>query len=50
MLDASDNRGICATSITPTREGGDRWDATDTVELDVSAKMTGDLVQVGIGN
>jgi len=48
MLDASDNRGICATSITPTREGGDRWDATDTV--DVSAKMTGDLVQVGIGN
>lgn len=50
MLDASDVRGICAMPITPTREGGDRWDATDTVELDVSAKMTDDLVQAGVGS
>ena len=50
MLDASDIRGICAMPITPTREGGDRWDATDTVELDASAKMTDDLVQAGVGS
>lgn len=50
MLDASDIRGICAMPITPAIDGGDHWDSADTVALDVSAKMTEDLVRAGVGS
>jgi len=50
MLGMNDITGICAMPITPTKEGGDRWDAVDTVPLDVTAKMTEDLVQARVGS
>ena len=34
MLTATDIKGVYAITPTPAKEGAERWDATDTVDLD----------------
>ncbi len=40
MLTARDLRGICVLVPTPCKEGSDNWDATDSVDLEETARMT----------
>src|SRR5262245_34638113 len=49
MLTASDLSGLTVMVPTPCKEGADGWDAAAAVELDQAARMTGQLVQGGIG-
>lgn len=49
MLTAKDIRGVCVMIPTPCKEGADGWDATDSVDLDETARMTENLIQAGIG-
>ncbi len=50
MLTARDLRGICVLVPTPCQEGSDKWDATDSVDLEETARMTENLIQAGIGS
>ncbi len=50
MLTARDLRGICVLVPTPCKEGSDKWDATDSVDLEETARMTESLIQAGIGS
>ena len=50
MLTAKDIRGVSAMLITPCKEGGDHWSATDSVDLDETATMIEKLIQAGIGS
>lgn len=50
MLAAKDLKGVCVLIPTPCKEGGDRWDATDSVDLDEAARMVEKLIQAGIGS
>ncbi len=50
MLTARDLRGICVLVPTPCKEGSDKWDATDSVNLEETARMTEGLIQAGIGS
>jgi len=50
MLTARDLRGICVLVPTPCKPGSDKWDATDSVDLEETARMTESLIQAGIGS
>ena len=50
MLTAKDLRGICVLVPTPCKEGSGKWDATDSVDLEETARMTENLIQAGIGS
>ncbi|MBX7430512.1 dihydrodipicolinate synthase family protein [Mycobacterium sp. Y57] len=47
MLTASDFKGVYGILATPAKAGADRWDATDTVDLDETARLTEKLIQDG---
>lgn len=49
MLAAADIQGVCAMVPTPCKEGADGWDATDSVDLDETARMVEKLIGDGIG-
>ena len=49
MLSASDLHGVMAIMPTPAKEGADRWDATDTVNLDETARLVNQLIKDGAG-
>lgn len=48
MLQAQDLRGVYAITPTPSKEGADRPDATDTVDLDETARLMERLIQDGV--
>ena len=50
MLSANDIRGVCVMIPTPCKPGHDGWDATDSVDLDETARMIEALIQAGIGS
>ena len=47
MLSAQDFKGVYGILPTPAKEGADRWDATDTVDLDETARLTEQLIADG---
>lgn len=47
MLTAQDYKGVYGILATPAKEGADRWDATDTVDLEETARVTESLIQDG---
>src|SRR5438094_8806549 len=47
MTTANDLRGALAIMPTPAKEGADRLDATDTVDLDETARLAESLVRDG---
>ena len=47
MLTAQDFKGVYGIVATPAKQGADRWDATDTVDLDETARMTEQLIADG---
>ena len=47
MLSAHDFEGVYGILPTPAKEGADRWDATDTVDLDETARLTEKLIADG---
>ena len=47
MLNVNDMRGMWAITPTPSREGADRWEAQDTVDLDELARVTNALIEEG---
>jgi trans-o-hydroxybenzylidenepyruvate hydratase-aldolase len=47
MLTARDFKGVYGILATPAKEGADRWDATDTVDLDETARLTEKLIADG---
>ncbi len=47
-LTASDIRGVVGIIPTPAKEGADRWDAVQTVNLEETARMVEALVQAGV--
>lgn len=47
MLKAEDFKGVYGILATPAKEGADRWDATDTVDLDETARLTDRMIQDG---
>ena len=49
MLSAQDIEGVYAIPPTPAKEGADRWDATDTVDLDETERLTNQLIADGVG-
>src|SRR5712692_11004798 len=49
MLTARDLRGVCVMIPTPCKEGADGWGATDSVDLEETARMIENLVAAGIG-
>jgi dihydrodipicolinate synthase/N-acetylneuraminate lyase len=48
MLSAEDLRGLYAIIPTPSKPGADRWDATDTVDLEETARLVEQLVGDGV--
>ncbi|MFP5463678.1 MAG: dihydrodipicolinate synthase family protein, partial [Gammaproteobacteria bacterium] len=48
MLSVNDIKGLYAITPTPSKPGAERWDATDTVDLDELARLTEALVQSGV--
>lgn len=48
MLTAQDFRGLYAIMPTPARVGAERWDATDTVDLDETARVVEQLIADGV--
>lgn len=49
MIGPWDLRGVLAILPTPAKEGADRWDATDTVNLDETARLVEQLIKDGVG-
>jgi trans-o-hydroxybenzylidenepyruvate hydratase-aldolase len=47
MLTANDIKGVLAIMPTPAKDGADRLDATNTVDLDETARLTESLVRDG---
>ena len=47
MITAKDLRGVLAIMPTPAKEGADRLDATNTVDLDETARLAESLVRDG---
>ena len=47
MLSAQDLRGVLAIMPTPAKEGAERLEATDTVDLDETARLAESLVRDG---
>jgi trans-o-hydroxybenzylidenepyruvate hydratase-aldolase len=50
MLSAKDIRGVCVMIPTPCKPGHDGWDATDSVDLEETARMIEALIKAGIGS
>jgi len=48
MITKDDIRGLYSFIPTPAKPGAERWDATDTVDLDELARLTEELVQSGV--
>jgi dihydrodipicolinate synthase/N-acetylneuraminate lyase len=48
MLGAKDLRGVYAIIPTPSKEGADRLDAVDTVDLDETARLVNRLIEDGV--
>lgn len=46
-MHVQDMRGVWALMPTPAKQGADRWDAKDTVDLEESARLAEDLVSAG---
>src|ERR671932_422669 len=49
MLTHQDIRGVYALPPTPCKPGAGGWDATDSVDLDVTARLVENLIAVGVG-
>ncbi|HET6951296.1 MAG TPA: dihydrodipicolinate synthase family protein [Acidimicrobiales bacterium] len=49
MLSGHDITGVYAIPPTPAKEGSNRWDATDTVDLEETERLTNQLIQDGCG-
>ena len=47
MINAQDLRGALAIMPTPAKEGAERLDATNTVDLDETARLTESLIRDG---
>ena len=47
MISANDLRGALAIMPTPAKEGADRLDATNTIDLDETARLAESLVRDG---
>ncbi|HEX2386785.1 MAG TPA: dihydrodipicolinate synthase family protein, partial [Candidatus Binatia bacterium] len=47
MITAQDIKGALAIMPTPAKEGAERLDATDTVDLDETARISENLVRDG---
>ena len=47
MISAKDIKGALAIMPTPAKDGADRLDATDTVDLDETARLAESLVRDG---
>jgi trans-o-hydroxybenzylidenepyruvate hydratase-aldolase len=47
MISAQDIKGVLAIMPTPAKEGADRLDATDTVDLEETARLADSLVRDG---
>ncbi len=50
MLTADEVRGVVAVMPTPAKEGAERVDATDTVNLDETARLVEQLIKDGAGS
>jgi dihydrodipicolinate synthase/N-acetylneuraminate lyase len=48
MIEPSDLRGLYAIIPTPAKDGADRWDAVDTVDLAETERVTNRLIGDGI--
>jgi len=48
MLKPTDLRGVYAIIPTPAKDGADRWDAVDTVDLDETERIINRLINDGI--
>src|SRR5262249_53499956 len=48
MLQPSDLRGVYAIIPTPAKDGADRWDAVDTVDLVETARVVDRLIRDGV--
>lgn len=48
LMTAADVDGFWAIIPTPAKEGADRWDATDTVDIDETARAVEDLISKGV--
>ncbi len=47
MLTAQDFKGVYGILATPAKPGADRWDATDTVDFDETARLAEQLIADG---
>ncbi len=47
MLGPTDLRGMYAIIATPAKDGADRWDATNTVDLDETERLVNNLIADG---
>ena len=50
MLTKDEITGLAVMIPTPCKEGGGGWDATDSVDLDETARMIENYIQAGIGS
>ncbi len=48
MMTAREMQGVYAIIPTPAKEGADHWDATDTVDLDETARLVDRLIADGV--
>lgn len=48
MLGPNDFRGVYAITPTPAKDGADRWDAVDTVDVDETARVIHALIRDGV--
>ena len=48
MLTAADFRGVYAIIPTPAKEGAERWDAVETVDLAETERVVGRLIADGV--
>src|SRR6185312_1044796 len=49
VLTKEDIKGVAAMVPTPCKEDGEGWDATDSVDLDETARMIENYIRDGIG-
>jgi dihydrodipicolinate synthase/N-acetylneuraminate lyase len=49
LLQADEIKGVYAIVPTPAKEGADHWSATDTVDVEESARMVDKLIGDGVG-
>ncbi len=50
MLTARDLKGVCVLIPTPCKDGADKWDGTDSVDLQETARMIENLIRAGVGS